>query len=151
MSLKESIQTALDAMKKGVLNITEQMQSSERVKSIHVRKERLYEKRDCTSGNSTIIINGSYKYRSSKCININVEGDVQTVDTQGDVTCQNVTGDISTQGDVTCKDVGNSISTQGDVTCRDIGRGISTMGDINCHNVNGPITTMGDVTIKNGN
>jgi hypothetical protein len=147
MSLKDSIQKALDSMKKGILNITKEMQTSERVEKIYIRNNKV-------TGNintQTIIINGKYSFTSDSCINVNIEGDVHTVDTQGDVTCQDVKGSISTQGDVTCEDVGDLVRTQGDVTCRNVENGVRTMGDVICQNVNGPINTMGDVNVNKGN
>jgi len=141
MNLKTKIKNALDSMKDGILNITREIQSTEKVESIQVRKDN----KNFSSSSQTIIINGKHIFSSNNCISINVEGDVHSVDSQGSVTCQNVTGNIKTQGSVTCGDVGKNIDTQGSVRCGDVGGKIDTQGSVTCRDVDGSINTMGRV------
>lgn len=136
---KKALEIAEDA--DGVVNVTKDMQSDENVKSIHIRNDRV-------SSCSTITINGTHIFTSDNCISINIEGDVQTIDTQGSVTCHDVEGKISTQGSVTCGNVGKGISTQGSVRCGDVQGSINTMGSVNANNVKGDIDTMGRVTVN---
>lgn len=142
MSLKDNIKNALDFMKEGVLNITKEMQSSEKVESIRVIKK------NSTSIVQTITVNGKHMFSTDNCISINIEGDVKTVDTQGSVTCNNVTQNINTQGSVRCDDVGGYINTQGSVRCGDVHGSINTMGRVEANNVKGDIDTMGKVIIN---
>ena len=142
MSLKETIQNAIDTMKDGILNITEEMQSEESVQTIHIRKDRKF------GSTQTIVINGNCTFTSDNCIAINIEGDVHSVDTQGSVTCRNVTGDIKTMGSVHCDDVGGKVDTQGSVKCGDVNGSVKTMGSVKANNVKGDIDTMGKVTIN---
>ena len=142
MNIKKNIQEALDKIKDGILNITKEMQSTESVKTIHVRKDSKY------GSTQTIIINGKYTFTSDDCLSINIEGDVHSVDTQGRVECHNVTGNVDTQGRVECGDVGGKVNTQGRVTCRDIQGNINTMGKVEAHDVKGNISTMGKVVVN---
>ena len=140
MDFKNIIQNGLDTMKDGILNITREMQSSEKVKSIKIRNK--------FGSRSSIVINGEHTFSTSNCISVNIEGNVETVDTQGSVQCEDVTGNINTQGSVTCGDVGGNIDTQGSVRCGNVEGSINTMGSVNADNVKGDIDTMGRVTIN---
>lgn len=141
--LKNMFQKALDTTEDGVVSITNDMQSEEKVEKIRVRRPNQM------SSSQTIVINGRYTFTTNNCIAINIEGDVHTVDTQGSVTCENVAGNVSTQGSVTCKNVTKNISTQGSVDCGDVGGKISTQGRVTCGDVHGNINTMGKVEANN--
>lgn len=141
MNIKQRFQDALDIMKNGIVTITKEMQSEESVKTIHVRKDRV-------SSCSTITINGTHIFTSDSCISINIEGDVHTVDTQGSVTCNDVTGSINTNGSVNCGDVTGNVDTNGSVSCGDVGGDIDTNGRVTANNVKGDIDTMGKVIVN---
>ncbi len=142
MNIRSRIQEALDTIKDGVLNITKDIQSEETVKTIHVRNNGSF------SSKQSIIINGSHTFTSDNCLAINIEGDVHSVDTQGSVTCKDVTGNISTMGSVRCGTVGGKVDTQGSVRCGDIEGSVNTMGSVTANNVKGDIDTMGRVTVN---
>jgi hypothetical protein len=141
MKFNNMFQKALDTMKNGIVNITKDMQSEEKVKTIKIRKSN-------NMNVSTVTINGSHIFQTSNCIQINIEGDVHSVDSQGSVTCENVTGDVNTQGSVTCHDVGGEVDTQGSVRCENVKGSISTMGSVRANDVYGDIDTMGTVTVN---
>ena len=141
MNIKQRFQDALDIMKNGVVTITKEMQSEESVKTIHVRK-------NIVSSCSTITINGKHIFTSDSCISINIEGDVHTVDTQGSVTCNDVTGGVNTMGSVRCGNVGKNVDTQGSVRCNDVQGSVKTMGRVEANNVKGSIDTMGKVVVN---
>jgi len=142
MSFKETIQEAIDAIKDGILNITKEMQSGETVETIHVRKDSNF------SNTHTIVVNGSHIFTSDKCIAINIEGDVHSVDTNGSVHCNDVTGDINTNGSVHCGNVGGDVDTNGSVTCENVEGSIDTNGKVTANNVKGDIDTTGKVIVN---
>jgi len=67
-------------------------------------------------------------------ITVNVDGDVESIETGS--------------GDVTAKNVGHIETGSGDIDCNDVSGGVATMsGDIDCNNVGGGVSTMsGDIT-----
>jgi len=81
---------------------------------------------------------------------INVTGDVETVDTQGEVIVGgDVTGKIETQGKVeVAGNVNGDINTQGKVECKDVKGSINTMDKVECGKVGGNVETMGKVIIN---
>lgn len=145
MSLKDSITKAIKNATNKVAKITKEMMEEEPVKKIHIRK-------NFQSCEQTITINGEYVFKtnSDECISIVVEGNVDTIDTQGSVEVKgDVSGDISTQGSVECGNVGGDIQTQGSVRCQDVGRGVHTQGRVECNNIlSGGIETMGGVDVQ---
>lgn len=104
------------------------------------------------SGTQRIWINGQEIDSSiaQEITEINITGNVKTVDTQGVVNVGgDVTGGIDTQGAVDVKgSVEGNINTQGRVACGDITGDIDTQGRVECGRVGGNIDTMGRVTIN---
>ncbi len=80
---------------------------------------------------------------------INVTGNVKTIDTQGAVNVGgDVTGGINTQGRVEVAGrVDGHVDTQGRVTCGDVTGNVNTMGKVECGKVGGNVDTMGKVII----
>lgn len=67
---------------------------------------------------------------ATKNCNIQIYGDVENIDCEGSVQCDNVKGDIQCGGSVNCDDVG------GNINCG---------GSCNCDKVNGSVTARGSI------
>jgi hypothetical protein len=96
---------------------------------------RIFKGRDISINNGKVTIDGKDQYGDLVGdINIEVHGDVESIEnSSGQVTAVKV-GSISTaSGDVECGDVSGSVSTMsGDVGCGFVSGSVSTMsGDIN--------------------
>lgn len=104
------------------------------------------------SGTQRIWINGKEIDSSiaQSITEINITGNVKTVDTQGVVNVGgDVTGKIDTQGAVEVQgSVDGDINTQGSVTCGDVTGNVDTQGRVDCGRVGGDVDTMGRVTIN---
>ena len=102
-------------------------------------------------GKGNVIIDGKNVESNDKVINIEITGDIQSLDV---ASCQsiNVSGMVNTlntvSGDVTCGDVNLSVkTTSGDVKAKNIGGSVTTIsGDVEADKINGSVNTVsGDI------
>ena len=100
-----------------------------------------------------IVIDGrEFKGRNVSISNnkVTIDGVVQDGELQGDVNIQ-IYGDVDTldnaSGVVTCNNVGSLKTMSGDVECKDISGNVKTMsGDVTAQSIGGSVDTMsGDI------
>ena len=89
------------------------------------------------SGNNVSIINNKVfvdgKEITDETINnsdVCIYGDVESIDCQGSVNCNNVKGNIEAGGSVNCDDVGGNINCGGSVRCDEIKGSVNAGGSI---------------------
>ena len=75
------------------------------------------------------------------------EGPARNIESELNITCDNVMGNVTAGGAVTCDDVYGSVSAQGDVTCDDVKGDIHAGGDVTCDCVEGSVQAGGDVNV----
>lgn len=63
-------------------------------------------------------------------LEIKVTGTLENLETDGSVTCENVTGTVQAGGSVTCDNVGGNVQAGGSVTCDDVSGSIMAGGSV---------------------
>ena len=105
------------------------------------------------SGNK-ITINGTDVTPDTKVINIQIDGDVDSIDVdycEKVVVNGNVKSLNTTSGDVECGDVQGDIKgTSGDIQCGNVGGSVRTVsGDVKAENISGSVKTLsGDIKYR---
>lgn len=105
------------------------------------------------SGNK-ITINGTDVTPDTKVINIQIDGDVDSIDVdycEKVVVNGNVKSLNTTSGDVECGDVQGDIKgTSGDIQCGNVGGSVQTVsGDVKAENISGSVKTLsGDIKYR---
>ena len=105
----------------------------------------------CSSFTQRIVVNGEEidSEFSQGVREINITGNVGTVDTQGRVVVGGDAGKVRTQGSVEVEgSVNGDVNTQGKVSCGDVKGSVKTMGQVECGTVGGDVNTMGKVVIN---
>lgn len=69
------------------------------------------------TGDGTVIIDGKRadKHSTVERLRMRIEGHIQNIEVHGDVTCDNIAGDVSAGGSVRCGNIGGSINAGGSV------------------------------------
>lgn len=103
--------------------------------------------------NGKVWINGKLinKAKGDKrgILKVEVNEGMVNLDTDADVECGYVNGDVNAGGDVKVNsDVHGAVSAGGDVSCSNVGGAINSGGDITADKVGGAIMAGGDVSIK---
>lgn len=107
-----------------------------------------------TVKNNRVFIDGADITPNSRQININVTGNVESLDVDACDRIEiagNVGKLISGSGNISCSDVSNGITVgSGDVTCNTITGDVRTgSGDIDCQTITGSVKTgSGDIKFK---
>lgn len=107
-----------DLLKKIANAVTINGERYENVRSVKVNKNRVY-------------VNGDMVGRSTHTgiLSIQIEGVLQNLECDGDVTCGDIAGSVNANGDVTCRDIKGTLSANGDVTCGRVTGGVTCSGD----------------------
>ncbi len=91
----------------------------------------------CDGNNIQVINNKVYvdekiiSEEAKKKSNIYVYGDVENIECEGSVECDNVKGNIKAGGSINCDNVGGDISCGGSVNCDEIRGNVNAGGSIN--------------------
>lgn len=83
--------------------------------------------------NGRVIVNGidvTSQMPSGKQLDVRVEGDCQTVDANGTVTCHDVRGDVSSNGSVHANNIGGDVDANGAVTANTINGSVDANGRV---------------------
>lgn len=106
------------------------------------------------SGNSVSIKNGNIMVDgvpvdvgpiNGTRLSIDVTGDLVSLTADGDVSCNNISGNTSAGGDIRCREIGSNASAGGDIHVGTIHGNASAGGDVKAHTISGKITAGGDV------
>lgn len=79
---------------------------------------------------------------------VECSGDIHAGVNCDDLTCKNITGDVTASGDVECEDISGNVTAGGEVAGKAIGGNVTADGDVECGNVRGNIRAEGDVQAK---
>lgn len=72
------------------------------------------------------------------CSDINATDiEASSIRALGDVSCDDIKGDVYCDGDVSCNDVSGSVDAKGDVSCDDVGGDVHAGGDVSCNDIEG--------------
>lgn len=85
---------------------------------------------------NSIYVNGEKLDESKDILNahiIKIEGNVNNIDTDKSVDCDNVGGNINASGSVNCDDVKGDVHAGGSVNCDDISGNVFAGGSVNCN------------------
>jgi hypothetical protein len=63
--------------------------------------------------------------------------EASSIHANGDISCDDIKGDISCDGDVSSNDVSGSVDAKGDVSCNEVGGDVNAGGDISCNDIDG--------------
>ena len=91
----------------------------------------------CDGNNVQVINNKVYvdgkiiSEEATKKSDIYVYGDVENIECEGSVECDNVKGNIKAGGSINCDNVGGDISCGGSVNCDEIRGNVNAGGSIN--------------------
>ncbi len=85
----------------------------------------------------------------TKGLSFQYEGPLLNLESQVDVYCGDVAGNVSCGGDVTCGDVGGHVNAGGDVNCGDVEGNVTAGCDLTCGNVGGGVKAGCDATCGN--
>jgi hypothetical protein len=77
-----------------------------------------------------------------------MEGSIHTVESDRNVVCGEVTGDVKAGGNVVAKDVGGSVKSGGNTTCGDVTGDVKAEGNIQSGRVSGKAKAGGNLIIK---
>ncbi len=91
---------------------------------------------NCIGNNVSIINNKIFvdgkeiTDEATKNCDVYIYGDVENIDCQGAVSCNNVKGNIKAGGSISCDDVGGNINCGGSVSCDEIKGSVNAGGSI---------------------
>ena len=77
------------------------------------------------------------------------EGMVKNLNVSGDVECKDVEGDIDAGGSIQCGNVNGDVDAGGSVQCKDVGGNVDAGGSVNCDFAAGNVDAGGSVRISN--
>lgn len=83
----------------------------------------------------------------AKSIEVKFDGAALNVESYGNLTCGNVTGNASSGGGMHCSDVGGNVNCGGGLSCGDIGGNVNCGGGLTCKEISGAISAGGGVRI----
>jgi len=91
------------------------------------------------SGNNVSVVNGVVKVdgkvidesMKNSVMQIEITGELMSLQTDASVSCQNVQGDVKAGGSVNCDDVRGNVMAGGSVNCDDIGGNLTAGGSVN--------------------
>jgi len=82
--------------------------------------------------NGKIYVDGKLiNKKEAKANNIIIEGNVENIETDLSVSCNNVKGDIKAGGSINCDNVGGNITASGSVNCDRVNGDINAKGSVN--------------------
>lgn len=90
--------------------------------------------------NNKLYVNGKLVTEDNniyKATEIVIKGDVENIETDKSVKCNNVKNSIKAGGSVNCDDVGGDIYAGGSVRCDNVVGNVSASGSIHCDSVGG--------------
>lgn len=80
--------------------------------------------------NNEVIIDGE-KVDETTAEKLVIKGEVNNLQTDLNVNCDNVSGDIIANGNVNCDDVSGNISAKGNINCDNVKGSIQANGNVN--------------------
>lgn len=80
-------------------------------------------------------------------VSLAIEGDVcRNATAGGNLSCNDVMGDVHAKGSVSCEEVKGSVYADGSTNCEDVGGNVTAGGSVNCDNVTGNVSAGGSIT-----
>ena len=68
-----------------------------------------------------------------------VEGTIENLSTDKNISCLNVSGDVRAGGSVNCDEIKGNVSAGGSINCDDIGGNVNAGGSVNCDDIGGSV------------
>lgn len=76
------------------------------------------------------------------------EGEALNIESDFDISCGSVGGNVMAGGNATCEEVGGSVSAGGNATCGAIGGRLRASGSVTCEEVGGGVSAGGNIYCK---
>lgn len=73
------------------------------------------------------------------------DGPALNIHSHFNVTCEDVSGNVTAGGNVTCNEVAGSVQAGGSVTCDDVNGPVNAMGNVTCDAIEGSVSAGGNI------